>query len=80
MLLELQGAEPQLAEVQTWNAPENDPMAGVNAELGYQPDRQWREYEADVFDLITSCSRDRSRPPPAVVTGHRSHRATSTAQ
>lgn len=52
MLLELQGAEPQLAEVQTWNAPENDPMAGVNAELGYQPDRQWREYEADVFDLI----------------------------
>lgn len=52
MLRELQAVEPQLTEVQTWNAPENDPMAGVNAELGYRPDRQWREYEVDVTDLI----------------------------
>lgn len=52
MLLELRKAEPQLTQVQTWNAPENDPMADVNAELGYRPDREWREYEADVLDLI----------------------------
>ena len=52
MLLEIRTAEPKLAEVQTWNALENDPMADVNAELGFRPDREWREYEADVFDLI----------------------------
>jgi GNAT superfamily N-acetyltransferase len=52
MLLEIRHAEPKLAEVQTWNALENDPMADVNAELGFRPDREWREYEADVFDLV----------------------------
>jgi GNAT superfamily N-acetyltransferase len=51
MLFELRSAEPRLTEVQTWNALENDPMALVNAELGFQPDREWREYEADVLDL-----------------------------
>jgi GNAT superfamily N-acetyltransferase len=52
MLLELRRAEPQLQEVQTWNALERDPMAGVNAELGFRPDREWCEYEADVLELI----------------------------
>lgn len=52
MLIELRAAEPQLTEVQTWNALVNDPMAEVNAELGFRPDREWREYEADVLDLI----------------------------
>lgn len=52
MLLELRDAEPQLAEVQTWNAPENDPMLEVNTGLGFRPDREWREYEADVLDLV----------------------------
>lgn len=52
MLCELRVAEPDLAEVQTWNAIENDPISGVNAELGFRPDREWREYEADVLDLI----------------------------
>lgn len=52
MLLELREAEPQLHEVQTWNAPEGDPMADVNTELGFRPDREWREYEADVLDLV----------------------------
>lgn len=52
MLCELRVAEPALAEVQTWNAIENDPISGVNAELGFRPDREWREYEADVLDLI----------------------------
>jgi hypothetical protein len=27
-------------------------MVKVNAELGFQPDREWREYEADVADLV----------------------------
>jgi len=52
MLLELRGVEPQLAEVQTWNALEHDPMAEVNAGLGFRADRDWYEYEADVLDLI----------------------------
>ena len=52
MLLDLQANEPQVRDVQTWNAMENEPMLKVNAELGFRPDRQWREYEADVADLI----------------------------
>jgi GNAT superfamily N-acetyltransferase len=51
MLFELRSAEPQLTEVQTWNAFENEPMLKVNSELGFVPDRQWLEYEADVSDL-----------------------------
>jgi GNAT superfamily N-acetyltransferase len=52
MLIELGAAEPQVTQVQTWNALANDPMAEVNAELGFRPDREWREYEADVLDLV----------------------------
>lgn len=51
MLFELRAAEPRLTEVQTWNALENDPIAEVNAELGFRSDRQWREYETDVLSL-----------------------------
>jgi GNAT superfamily N-acetyltransferase len=51
MLFELRSAEPQLTEVQTWNAFENEPMLRVNSELGFVPDRQWMEYEAEVADL-----------------------------
>jgi ribosomal protein S18 acetylase RimI-like enzyme len=51
MLFELRAAEPQLIDVQTWNALENEPMLQVNTELGFQPDRQWREYEVEVSDL-----------------------------
>lgn len=51
MLIELRAAEPLLREVQTWNAPDNEFMLKVNGELGFQPDREWREYEADVPDL-----------------------------
>lgn len=53
MLFELRSAEPALREVQTWNAPDNEFMLTVNAELGFKPDREWREYEADVPDLVT---------------------------
>jgi GNAT superfamily N-acetyltransferase len=54
MLLELSAAEPRLTEVQTWNALENDPMTKVNEDLGFRPDRQWCEYEADVAELIAA--------------------------
>ncbi|MER7893591.1 GNAT family N-acetyltransferase [Micromonospora sp. NPDC094482] len=52
MLLELRSAEPQLAEVQTWNAQANEAMLKVNAELGYRPDRDWCEYSVDVAELV----------------------------
>ena len=52
MLFELRSAEPRMTEMQTWNAFENEPMLKINAELGFQPDRQWSEYEADIADLI----------------------------
>jgi GNAT superfamily N-acetyltransferase len=54
MLFELRAAEPELLEVQTWNAHNNEAMLGVNAELGYQPDRDWYEYGADVAQLVQS--------------------------
>ncbi|MFV2099728.1 GNAT family N-acetyltransferase [Micromonospora sp. LOL_024] len=52
MLLELRSAEPQLTEVQTWNAQANEVMLKVNAELGYRTDRDWCEYSVDVADLV----------------------------
>jgi len=52
MLLELRSAEPQLAEVQTWNAQANEAMLKVNAELGFRPDRDWCEYGVDVGELV----------------------------
>ncbi len=53
MLFELRSAEPGLREVQTWNAQHNESMLKVNAELGFQPDRDWYEYGADVALLVT---------------------------
>jgi GNAT superfamily N-acetyltransferase len=52
MLLELRDAVPELRDVQTWTSIENEPMARVNAELGFVPDREWHEYEADVPALV----------------------------
>ncbi|MEV4636088.1 GNAT family N-acetyltransferase [Actinoplanes sp. NPDC049548] len=52
MLLELRKAEPELCEVQTWNAQHNESMLKVNAELGFQSDRDWYEYGADVAQLV----------------------------
>jgi GNAT superfamily N-acetyltransferase len=52
MLFELRSAEPALLEVQTWNAQHNESMLKVNAELGFQPDRDWYEYGADVAQLV----------------------------
>lgn len=52
MLFELRAAEPRLAEVQTWNAVENEALRKVNTELGFVVDREWREYEIDVARLL----------------------------
>jgi GNAT superfamily N-acetyltransferase len=52
MLFELRAAEPGLLEVQTWNAQHNESMLKVNADLGFQSDRDWYEYSADVSDLV----------------------------
>ena len=52
MLFELRKAEPELREVQTWNAQHNESMLKVNAELGFQSDRDWYEYGADVAQLV----------------------------
>lgn len=52
MLLELRSAEPELIEVQTWNAQANEAMLKVNAELGYRSDRDWCEYSVDVAELV----------------------------
>lgn len=51
MLLELRLAEPQLRAVQTWHAPEREQLQAVNSELGFRPDREWREYEIEAHDL-----------------------------
>jgi GNAT superfamily N-acetyltransferase/RimJ/RimL family protein N-acetyltransferase len=61
MLFELRAAEPGLREVQTWNDVENDPMWKVNSELGFKPDREWREYEADIPELLRHFARGTSR-------------------
>jgi GNAT superfamily N-acetyltransferase len=52
MLFELRSAEPGLREVQTWNAQHNESMLKVNAELGFQSDRDWYEYGTDVAQLV----------------------------
>jgi GNAT superfamily N-acetyltransferase/RimJ/RimL family protein N-acetyltransferase len=51
MLLELRAAEPALRDVQTWHAPEREQLQQVNKELGFKPDREWREYEVQADEL-----------------------------
>jgi GNAT superfamily N-acetyltransferase len=64
MLFELRTAEPGLLEVQTWNAQNNESMLKVNAELGYQSDRDWYEYGADVAQLVQRLEPG-DRPQPS---------------
>lgn len=52
MLLELRTAEPELAEVQTWNAEGDDGLIQINSEIGYQSDRDWWDYGADIPTLM----------------------------
>ena len=51
MLLEMRAAEPQLRDVQTWHAADREQLQAVNKELGFRPDREWREYEVDAEEL-----------------------------
>jgi GNAT superfamily N-acetyltransferase len=51
MLFELRSAVPGLTQVQTWNAAVNEPLLKVNSELGFVPDRDWLEFEAEIPDL-----------------------------
>jgi GNAT superfamily N-acetyltransferase len=51
MLFELRSAEPRLRSVQTWNSFDAEGMLAVNSELGFKPDREWREYQAEVPEL-----------------------------
>jgi GNAT superfamily N-acetyltransferase len=41
----LQQHEPAVTAVDTWNADSNAPMLRVNVALGFQPVRQWAEWE-----------------------------------
>jgi GNAT superfamily N-acetyltransferase len=52
MLSELRAGEPQLLDVQTWNAVGSEAMGRINDELGFKPNRQWREYEVDVDEVL----------------------------
>jgi hypothetical protein len=52
MLLELRAREPQLETVQTWHATDREELQRVNKELGFQADREWREYEVDTDELV----------------------------
>lgn len=58
MLFELRAAETTLVEVQTWNAQHNESMLKVNAELGFEADRDWYEYGADVAQLVQRLEAD----------------------
>jgi GNAT superfamily N-acetyltransferase len=51
MLVEIRRDEPQLADVQTWHPTENHDLQHLNEELGFKPDREWHEYEADAAEL-----------------------------
>lgn len=55
MLFELRSAEPQLRDVQTWNAIENEQMLKINDELGFRQDRHWHEYDAEVDEVLRRC-------------------------
>ncbi|WP_344171215.1 GNAT family N-acetyltransferase [Pilimelia columellifera] len=52
MLLELRTAAPQVRQVQTWNAPDDHALLKINSDIGFRPDRQWLEFEADVATLL----------------------------
>jgi GNAT superfamily N-acetyltransferase len=52
MLAELRTAEPQLLDVQTWNAIGAEAMGRINRELGFKPNREWREYEVEVAEVL----------------------------
>jgi GNAT superfamily N-acetyltransferase len=58
MLLELRERQPQLRQVQTWHATDREQLQQVNKELGFQADREWREYEVDTDELSARLAAD----------------------
>jgi GNAT superfamily N-acetyltransferase len=64
MLLELREREPQLCQVQTWHAPDRETLSQVNKELGFQADREWREYEVDADELCTHLAAEERTAAP----------------
>ncbi len=51
MLFELRSSELRVRSVQTWNGLDAEGIVEINSELGFKPDREWREYEADIPEL-----------------------------
>ncbi|MQA24624.1 MAG: GNAT family N-acetyltransferase [Micromonosporaceae bacterium] len=56
MLMAMRDDEPQIRDVVTWQTLEMEQMARVNSVLGFVPDREWYEYEADVPELLAHLS------------------------
>ncbi|MGK5554195.1 GNAT family N-acetyltransferase [Actinomadura kijaniata] len=53
MLDWLRAERPEVREIETDNAGDNVHMLAVNRELGFRPQRESREYQADAADLPT---------------------------
>lgn len=51
MLGWIQAERPEVEEIETDNADDNAHMLAVNEELGFRPQREYREYQAAVGDL-----------------------------
>ncbi|MEO5873912.1 MAG: GNAT family N-acetyltransferase [Streptosporangiaceae bacterium] len=51
MLGWIQSERPEVEEIETDNADDNAHMLAVNEELGFEPQREYREYQAAVRDL-----------------------------
>ncbi|MGH3716522.1 MAG: GNAT family N-acetyltransferase [Micromonosporaceae bacterium] len=56
MLMVVREEEPDVHDVVTWQTLEMEQMARVNSVLGFAPDREWYEYEADVPELLANLS------------------------
>jgi GNAT superfamily N-acetyltransferase len=79
MLFELRSAEPRLRSVQTWHSYDVESLVKVNTDIGFRPDREWREYEADVAELAARLADTPSRTArPAVRVPRRAQAASGT--
>jgi GNAT superfamily N-acetyltransferase len=50
----MKAAEPDMVDVQTWNAEDNAHMIAVNDVIGYRRDGIWRQYQVAVADLAAA--------------------------
>lgn len=79
MLFELRSAEPRLRSVQTWHSYDVESLVKVNTDIGFRPDREWREYQADVADLAARLAEPR-RPAARSLRAARAERQAQTAR